>query len=47
LSDMGLLPSNVSRGVPLSREKLRRNYALTRESDKPARVMLWSKARVR
>jgi hypothetical protein len=28
---MGLLPSNVSRGVPLSREKLRRNYALTRE----------------
>src|SRR5277367_4678546 len=27
----GLLPSNVSRGVPLSREKLRRTYALTRE----------------
>src|ERR1700722_16815462 len=31
LSDMRPLPSNSSRGVPPSRKKLRRHYALTRE----------------
>jgi hypothetical protein len=41
LSDMGLLPSNVSRRVPLSLKKLRRELCPNEgKSDKPVRAAL-------